>query len=484
MSEATPPVRDYPLGSEPPEKTVWPLISDALDTDGTNALTGITVPPGGISGSGFAGNGFNARAAGNLPAWAAVANGKLSFHAVARAATKPAVAAWREVAASVTTTTGDTPKLELCVMDDQSADPRGAFAIRAHSTSIQKRQLNRTGWRFEFRAPEMFGPGTPAPQALCWLDATTLLLVATNANTSVLVRWDVTTGEYTGRASSATFAHINSMHLAPDGSVWICTTTAAGDKRKRLDLATSFSTGTITADSDWNTGDVPTSSLAFATLGGVEYALLSAYSTAGGTVYCYVFLRSQMSGTVNQVDRVKRFVCGPRVQDLVQRASDGLLYISRSVTPGTIEAFDLAAILAGADGATPTPVATHPSPTAMTEGVDFHTVTDRLWCCTEGVASATDQWSHCAVWSTAMTGTGEENSYLFDYIGGELQVRINGRLMWQFSHTCSVAPAKVAVCAAPSSTAGQSGFLQTGGFVRSVAISSVPFTVAELNNLL
>lgn len=479
MSEATPPVRDDLLPPQTTDQTTWPLTSDALDTDGGNALTGITTPPGVITPAGFAGNGYNARASGTLPAWAAVAAAKMSFHTIARAIAPPAVIAWREVGASVTTTTNDTPKFELAVCDDQAGHSVGVFALRAYNGAIVRKDLNRVGWRFEFRSPEPVALGTPAPQALCWLDADTLLMVATRGSTSVLYRWDVPSQQYTGRASSTTLTHINSLHLAPSGGeVWLCTTTAAGDKRKRLDLATSFSTGAITTDSDWNTGDVPTSSLSFATVGSVEYALLTAFDMSG-TSYCYVFLRSQMAGTVTQVDRVKRFVIGLRVQDLVQRVSDGLIYVSRALSPGKIDAYDLAAILVGADGATPAPVSTYPSPTILSEGLDFHPTTDRLWCCSEGILSAADLWSHCAVWSSALGAVGEDTSYLIDYIGGEVQVRLNGRLMHQFSHTPTVAPAKLAVCAAATSTAGQSGFLQTGGYVRSVAISSQPFTPTE-----
>ncbi len=483
MAESTPPTRDTLLGSELPQSRTYPLTSDTLDTDGLNQLTGITTPPATITAAGFAGNGYNARASGDLPAWAAVANAKISFHAIAKVMSPPAVSAWREVAAAVTTTTSDTPKFELAVIDDpNSGHSYGCWGLRAYNGSIQTKPLNRVGWRFEFRAPEAVVLGTPAVQALCWLDADTLLFTATRGSTSVLYRWDVPTQQYTGRASSTTLTHVNSLHLNPDGEVWMCTTTAAGDKRKRLDIATSFSTGTIATDADWNTGDVPTTTLSFAALGGVEYALITAHALSG-TTYGYVFLRSQMGGTVNQVDRVKRWSAGLGVQDIVQRASDGYLYLSRSSSPGKIEKLDLAAILAGTDGATPTPVATYTAPTLLCEGVDFHPTTDRLWCGSEGLVSAADSWPHCSVWSSALGSTGEENSYLVDYVGGSVQIRLNGRLMWDFSHTPTVAPSKLTICAAPTSTAGQSGFLQTGGFVRSVAISSIPFTQEQFDDL-
>src|SRR5690606_1604704 len=131
----------------------------------------------------------------------------------------------------------------------------------------------------------------------------------------------------------------------------------------------------------WNTGDVPTSSLAFATVGGVEYVLLSQYATSG-TPRCYVFLRSQMVGPVNKADCVRFFRIGILVQDLVQRASDGLLYLSRN---GQINSYDLAAILAGPDDVAPPAVATYSPATKMVEGIDFDPVTDRCWLSTEGM---------------------------------------------------------------------------------------------------
>lgn len=481
MSEATPPVRDQLLGNEVPALVAWPLTVDNLDTDGGNALAPLAASPL-VTGVGFVANGYDSKVSGDLPAWACSASARVSVHALIKAA--PPVVDWREVAVGVSTASIDQPKIELATLAEPNYPSNSVMALRTfNGSAVVRTCLNRLGWRFEFISPEKPTAAIPLPQSLCWLDSSTLLLAVDVAGSgkSALYRVDAATGEYTGRASSTTYLHLNSMHLAQDGSVWVQCQVGGLDQRKRIDLATSFSTGAITESASWNTGDVPTSSLSFATVGGVEYALLSQHATSG-TPRCYVFLRSQMSGTVNQVNRVIRFRVPFQTQDLVQRASNGLLYISRGGSGAEVLAYDLAAILAGTDDATPTPVSTYPAASARPEGLDFHPVTDRLWMCTEGFFGVGDLWSHCSVWSTEMSGS-EENAYLVDYVDGEMHVRLNGRLMTRFAHSPGAAPAKISVGSSPPNTPGQTGFM-TAGTVRALAIKSVPFTVAELNDLL
>lgn len=487
MPEYTPPTRDYPLGSTVPAAITWPLTADNLDTDGLNPLVTLPVNPAPFGPNGLIGNGVNgagnAKAVAALPAWAASSTADLSLFAIGKASGPSQI--WRELVVSVCQDIGnDKCKLELAVVDD-AVTTLGDWVLRCSNgvtTSLQK-ILCRVGWRFEFRTPEMVS-SVPRPQALCWLDSSTLLLCSDIAGTSkcVLYRIDAATGEYTGRASSTTYRHPNGLHVDPDGGVWCVCSVGGFDKRKRIDLTASFSSGAITESGDWNTGDVPTSSIAFATLGGVEYVLLSQYATSG-TPRCYVFLRSQMAGTVNQTDRVISFRVGFGVQDLVQRASDGLVYASRSAgSGGLVQAYDLAAIIAaGVDDVTPTPVSVYPAATAWPEGLDFHPVTDRLWMCTEGLGTAGDSWSHSSVWSTAMTGS-EENSFLVDYTRGEIQVRLNGRLQWQFDHSFASlpAPTHITIGAAVGAAPPLAAFMSAGVFVRNVAISSVPFTPTQL----
>lgn len=477
MPEYTPPARDQLLTPAAPFNVAWPLTADGLDTDGGNLLSQLAANP--ITGTGFVANGYDTKLVGDLPAAAQNAGAPISVHVIASA---PGPADdWREVVCAVTTATVDTPKIEIAVVDDPSVASVGAFQLRAKGSaaSVVTKYLNRCNWRFEFRTPEAIAQ--PLVQSLCWLDASTLLFAVDTGSVNVLYRVDAATGEYTGRASSTTYDHLNSLHVAPDGTVWCQCIVGGFDQRKQIDLATSFSTGAITESASWNTGDVPTSSIAFATLGGVEYVLLSQHATSG-TPRVYVFLRSQMAGMVNQVDRVTRWRCGFSVQDLAFRPSDGKVYVSRSGSAGgTVEAYDLAALLLAADDTTPTPVVASHAPARWPQGIDFHPVTSRAWVGSEGFASVGDGISHSAIWSSALAGA-ESNAYLVDYTGGTMQVRLNGRLQHDFAHVAANAPQKISVGASPASVAGQTGFL-TAGTVRALAISSTPFTQTDLDAL-
>lgn len=447
MSESTPPIRDQILATPPPE---------------SETVVSTTSP--------FTANGYDAKLVFDLPAWAQSASAPLAFHARATVGTG---IDWREVIANVSTAANDTPKLELAVVGNATQ-----LRAKGSAASVVTKSLCRTNWRFEFRAPEQIAQALV--QSLCWLDSTTLLFAVDTGSVNVLYRVNATTGEYTGRASSTTYDHINSMHVDPDGNVWCQCQISGLDEVVQLDLATSFSTGAITEAARWNTGDVPVSSIAFATLGGFEYVLLSQYASSG-TPRIYVFLRSQMSGTVNMVDRVKCFRVGLRVQDLCFRPSDGRVYVTRSASGDSVDSYDLSALLLVADDSSPTPVSAQ-SPSVYPQGIDFCPADGRCWVGTEGWASVGDGIAYSALWSSALSGP-EENAYLVDFTGTTIEVRLNGRLQHSFAHAAATTvPVKASVGAAPPATPGQTGYL-TSGTVRSVAISSVPFTQAQLDAL-
>lgn len=452
MSEATPPVRDQILVTPEPESATYVEAS---------------LP--------FIANGYDTKLSFDLPAWAQSAGAQLALHATVL---PPLTAVdWREVAVNISPGVGgpDVPKLEIAVLNSGT----GVVALRASagSTAPVVYHLNRTGWRFHFRMPEMRPAGTVWPmQSLCFLDANTLVF-AVKGHT-VIYRVDLATGEYTGRASSQVYQTINSMHADPDGNVWCQCRINGLDEIVQLDLATSFSTGAVTESGRWDTGDVPVSAIAFAAVGGVEYVLLSAFAT-GGVPRGFAFLRSQMSGPVNQVDRVKRWRVGNGAQDLAFNPIDACVYIQRfQVSPG-VNGYDLAAILAGADDATPAATVSVFGPSNQTEGIDFQPGTGRAFCGTEYGPQGGAGWG--GVWSSALAGP-EENEYLIDYQGGAIQARLNGRLLFTASQNLAPTPLKLGVGAHPSATPGQTGFL-TSGTVRAVAIKSTPFTQAELDAL-
>lgn len=236
MAESTPPVRDRLLTTPDTAIITWPLTEDAYDTNGENLLIALNGNP--ISnGIGFIANGTNTRLSGDLPNWAISANAAISFHVVAKASGP--VVDWREVAAGVETATAgsDTPKIELAFVKDPSNSSVGVFQLRSKSTSssVVTKYLNRSNWKFEFRTPELIAQ--PLVQSLCWIDSTTLLFAVDTGSVNVLYRVDTTTGEYTGRASSTVYDHINSMHLAQDGTVWCQCVVGGFDQRKQIGRA-------------------------------------------------------------------------------------------------------------------------------------------------------------------------------------------------------------------------------------------------------
>lgn len=488
MAENTPPARDYPLGLAPQTKIEWPLLADSLDTDGGNALVPLMGDPI-VDGVGFVASlnhGVDVtKLLADTPAPFVPAESPISLFAKVR---KRAEVIYNptETFVCLGHPTSDRPKIELCVIDDVTNSVLPQFCVR--SWGMTNVLLGRAAWRFEFRAPEKLTGDLPAPQALCFLDAATLLLAVAEqgSDSSVLYRVDLTTGEYTGRARSDTYKHINSLHVDPDGVVWAVAWVSGADTRFSLDLAASFSTGAITAASTWSVTGVPTSSLSFATVGGVEYVILSAYATSG-TPRAYVFPRTAMAGAASDADAVVNFRTGLYVQDTTQRASDGRLYASKSLTNARIDAYDLAAILAaGVNDTTPSPVATYPAPSTYCEGLDFHPATDRLWCATEGRAAVRDAHSHLAVWSAGLASTLDEwNSFLIDYADGFWQVRCNGRLMTKFAFTANITnPAvKLAVGASPATTFSMRQRVLYNGEVKALALSDVPFTAAQLDAL-
>lgn len=491
MPENTPPVRDRIIGSETPASATWALTSTLTDTNGLHPLSAIASNPNPISPAGFVANGFDSRLGGDTPAWMQSASDRLSMFAMAKCPQTYSNNSSRRIAVSVGHASLDQTKIELATVRHTTFTSLAMFALRVfNGSAIQTLTLNPCGWRFEFRYPELqpppFHATIPRAQALCFLDSNTLLISAYgSATVNVLYRVDLITGEYTGRASSSVYQHINSLHKDSNGDVWCVCRVGGFDKRKKLDLTTSFATGAITESGEWNTGDVPTSSISFATVGGTNYVLLSQYVLSGSTPKCYVFLESQMSGPVNQVDRVKRFNIGNAVQDLCQRQSDGRLYLSRSNNSignsGTIQGYDLAAILAGPDDSTPVALTTYNAPTAFSEGIEFRPSDDRVWVCTEGMQSVGDEARWSSVWSSSMTGM-EENSYLVDYADGEFQIRMNERLFMKYDLMTATIPMKLSIGAYYAASAGMSGFLPGGG-VRAVSFSRTPFSQTELDAL-
>jgi hypothetical protein len=459
---------------------IFTLTHDELDSTDALPLTRLGTGPH-VTPEGFKANGYDSR---YMYALSHSAGAPASLHATIRLDGPHRSA--RDVLVSLTHATADQPKIELAAVAD-AAGAGTQIALRTYAGSIQARYLNRPSWRFEFRFPEKVNNAVVAPQGLTFADADTLLLAAHESDTiTTFYRVDLTTGEYTGRAESEEFIHLNSLHMRGNGECWAnAYVTSLGQNRMiRIDLATSFATGELAVDATWNITDL-TPSINFVTIGGVEYVLCTEWSTGAG--YVYVYLASQMSADVSSADRVARYVIGPRVQDVAVRPADGLLYASRNMrtgdsgSQGWVQSYDIASAIASLpDGATLAPVATYPHATKYTEGLEFRPGDGRLWSSTEGLLGVGDHWSHSAVWSSALAGS-ETNTYLVDYhSSGLIEVRVNGRLMLEWTVAPTVAPSRLAIGAPPSAVAGWANGFMSAGVVRDVAFRDGLFTPAEL----
>lgn len=484
MSEATPPVRDE-YRTEPDENfRVYPLTYDELDQNGANALTRLGGGPH-LTPEGFKANGYDSR---YTLALTSGAGAPASLRATVRLDAAPRTS--RDFIVGLVPTSADQPKLEISAVPDAALSSIGQLALRVYSSSMQTLRLNRPGWRFEFRFPELVSGGVPAPQSLAFLDDDTLVLACHKSDAvTVLYRVDLTTGEYTGRASSTEFIHLNSMHVRPNGEVWANAYVASlGQNRMiRLDLAASFSAGTVTVDATWETTGL-TPSIAFLEISGTEYVLCQEFA-ATGTAYLYVFLASQMGSPVTAADRVKRFDLGLRIQDVCPRDADGLLYASRNSAQGSpnsygwVQSYDIAAAIASAaDGATITPIATYPHATLLAEGLGFRPGDGRLWSLTEGHLTVGDSWGHCAVWSSQIPQAAEVNVYHADsHPTGLLELRVNGRLMHSVAATLPGAAAtRLAIGGPPSASPGLAAGFMPAGIVRAVAQKDGLFTLDEI----
>ncbi len=481
------PDRDVLQAGSPSANTIiWPLTYDEQDSNGYNNLTrlgqGPHITPDGMRCDSYS----SVYSHTTMPTWQDAAAETVSFHVAASTGILHIPAATKVVAGLCTT---GNPKIEIAVVDDlvMASGAQTQFVCRTTATTVGTLRLNRSQWRFEFRYPELLNGNIPAAQSVCWQDSDTLLISAhENDTTSVIYRIDTTTGNYTGRATSTTLNHFNSMHMDQDGEIW----GKCSGGIVRLDLATSFVTGEITIFETWSTGDVPISSICFATISATEYVLLGDYDESG-TPRVHVFLRSQMAGAVNAVNRVKRFQLGLRCQDMVVRAADGLLYVSRNIRTGDgaphgwIQSYNLAAAIAGSDDAVLTAVASYPHAGEYAEGIDFHPVTGRVWVNTEGLSAPSDQLAWSAVWTCSIPQVPEETSYLVDYDAGTdaLTVRLNGRLMWEATRDLTVAPTKVVIGGNATAEIYGGSICSGDTLIRAVGMKDGPFTQAEFEDM-
>lgn len=463
------------------ELLVWPLTYDDTDQNGANALVqhGVTAAPH-ITPDGFEGDGYSAMyTLLSLPLWLATATDPFSFHATA--AISHARHSTRESIVSIADAS-DNPELELSVIDDGMTGG-DVVAIRVGTSPVTELPLNRVNWRYEGRYPELTVQGKhAAPQAFLFLDDDTILVSAHYSDEESMVhRIRLSDGECTGRFSfgRSTHRHICSFATDQNGDLWA----ADYETFHTLKLNLGHSLGTQRAQilQDWDTSTLAAGSgIAFITVGGTDYVLTAQYMVSG-TPLLYVFETSQMSGAVTAGDRYKAFYIPLNSQDIV--IHDGKMFLSRGAPPGYIDRYDIVtAIQSAADLSALSAEASWVQASRFPECLDFRPSDGRLWTMTEGwdAVASDDGWT--GIWSSALDGTAEENNYLIDYDGTDVEVRLNGHLFQTLSGPIVVDPEVLAIGGFSTQSAGwTNGFFS--GHVSSVALKDGPLSASEYANL-
>ncbi|MBH0113254.1 hypothetical protein I5E68_09880 [Novosphingobium sp. YJ-S2-02] len=465
---------------------VYPLTYDEEDSDGANTLTRYG-PGSAISPDGFQGDGYTTRLTrSSLPSWATSSSGPVSLSVHCRL--------WRRTAATSDLIAG-------LVEDDVSADAKisvvaltdgdePCFGSITNTGSVRTRYLGNAFWKYALPWPTAFlysGANKVRPQSHLFLDATTLLVSGHyNDTESRVYKIDLTDNSVIGTFTfgTSTYRHVAAWAVRANGDVW-CTDFET-DMLLKIDLDASFSSGNAVIDGTWDTSGLDTglSALDFITVSGIEYALINAYNNSAR--YTYVFDADDLGvGVALPADRYKRFYLGNRNQGFCVRASDGLLYMSRSGTVRSISVFDIAsAISSTADGSTLPTLRSFAVPSALCEDIKFHPSTDEAWVSTEGRSSVADNDGYSAYWrSPLISHEPVERHIRIDYDGsGGWEFWLDGILFDTDTATPTAVPAQLAVGGYPQATAGwANGFSMAT--IRSVAFKDGVFSEAELTAL-
>jgi hypothetical protein len=464
-----------------------PLTFDERSGDGTVYLTRLGAAPW-ITPDGFVGDGYTARyrmELADMPVWVTRPNGFVTLHASVRAV-RGSRHATRDVVVSLCDDNATAnPKLEICIMKDNDESTLTNVAVRCYTSAMQTKRVLRGNWSYGFRYPQLLdGVNKIRPQAILFLDSTTLLIVGHYDDTkSRAFRMDLSTMTVTGQFDfTGGRNHVASAaYRASDGTYWFGDY-STGDLIQ-VDLAASFTAGTSVVTLTYNMSTViGFGAIEWINVSGTDYLLAAEYSTSG-TRYLYVVLGSTVvnAGTFAIASRFKRFITGARrMQGVCFEA--GKLYLSMNQMTadpspvGRIQRFDiLTAIASTADGGTLTPEFSWYSPSVYVEDIDFHPVTGEIWTSTEGLSASIsdDGWLSC--WHTQLStlpdGYTPENHITVEYGAGFATIKINNQLFEVMSWSPTVSPAVISIGGPPTAAAGQTnGFFV--GTVRNIVIQN------------
>lgn len=332
---------------------------------------------------------------------------------------------------------GTTPKIQFAVLPDPVNTQWLCVGFRGRNTvSTENRPYVRRDWRFEGRFPVGTFLGNVAiPQSICFNVADDYYTVVAHLEDADSVF--VFQGEGSTTIVPAGFAsHFSSLARDQSGNLWALD--YADGTLYRLNESSMRAGGAFSAAITYDFSAIAgAGAIEFITYSGTDYILVAQYLTSG-TPYVYAVPVSEITngGVFVLTERYKRFVIQFRCQGLaLQTFSSSTLYLSSNRINtesafGRIYTVDIAAAMAGSDGATLSIVSLYQAPSQYPEDLDFDS-TGRLWTLTEGQTSVNDDDLFLSIWSTDFTP--QENHFSAYYNGSSVSISINGYSATQFS---------------------------------------------------
>lgn len=484
-------INSYRFGGPALNKLVFPLTYDELDADNVVALTRSGGAGPHVTPMGFEGDGYEAKyKLTSIPSWMTSASAALTMHASISFYPQQ-IKSTSEYGVYVGPDTSTAyAKLHATVVEDATNPLITQLALRigTSGSSYVQKQLARSGWRYQFRTPELSNSGKQAlPQAIAFTGTDEVITSVHFEDTLTRVyKIKASTGEVLGQFDcGSTYLHLANFVKRGNGDFWATDSTTG--YMIRIDLAASFSTGAMVVLQVVDCSSVSKiGAVDFITVSGTEYLIAGQYLTAG-TPYLYVFPVSVLGlASFSATDRYKRWPGPIEIQGLCVRS--GKLFTSSiaAQAAGTLnrygyaDRFDIvSAITSLADGGTLVSEARLDNASKYAQDFAVHPITGEVWTLIEGISAVGSDSGGLSIWSSPLDGSLVENHYTFEYSGaGTTAIRINNRVYDSLVATSTNAVACLCIGGQPVSTAGFAGRFLTG-FVRNVVLQDQPMTAEQ-----
>lgn len=439
---------------------------------------------------GFEGDGYGARLLSTtIPDWMAPASAPLTIHASMEfyPGQLKSTAELPLFLGSATTIS----KLVLAIVPDvvNSAVSQAVIRGGTGGTAFVEKRLGRARWQYRFRTPELeFGGYKARPQGIEFIDANTIVFCAHFEEQFTRVyKMSVATGEVLASFTCPPqFKHLACFAWRSNGDLWSLDSSNTGC---RIDLEASFATGQLVVLDVLQFSGITVGSITFATIDGVEYAVIPEYLTSGSP-YTYVFPASLLgTTTLTAAQRHKRFTGTPiEIQGCCMRS--GMLWFNAQTAMGAgatnrfgfMNMVDIVNHVRNtADGGALVSRDVREACSKYIEGIAAHPVTNEIWTSCEGITAVGSDAGGMGIWSSPMGDEGVVNHYTAEYDGaGTTTIKINGQIYDTMPGVLAIAVAAVGIGNGPTGAPGMTTRYFTG-YIANVVIQNTPMTGAQYN---